>query len=342
MSRSISSALLLATALGAVGHAAPGSPVESMIEAGSSKLEAGDADGALERFDKAARLDAKDPRPRYLSAVAWEKKGDNARAEKLFHEALTLDPKLADVRAELGALLLDEKKFDEATKELKASVAIDATQGDAWSNLGQAQLAGHHCADAAVSFGRAAAIVKDSPDPLLQQTLALRECKKPEDAVRAARQAVKLSVHDPKAQVNLALALEDLGHIDEARGALVTATQMKPDYVTGWWTLGLLELHAGKAGAAKTALERAQKLDPTPARIADVGRAWRDLGDLPKAESFFNQAIAKDAKFGPAHFYLAQVYAAEGRCADMTRELGTSGVTGERATQLRGSCKSKK
>lgn len=338
MLRTLSALFLWVT----IARAAPGSPVESMIEAGSQKLEAGDADGALERFDKAARLDAKDPRPRYLSAVAWEKKGDPARAEKLFHDALALNPKLADVRAELGALLLDERKYDEAAKELKAALAVDAKMGDAWSNYGTALLRAHHCGEAADAFYRAASLTPTSPDPLMQETLALRECKRLDDAVRAARQAVKVAGQNPAALVNLALALEEAGKVDEARGALVSATQLKPSYVTGWWTLGLLELHAKKPGAARSALERARQLDATPARIADLGRAYRDLGDLDQADKLFHEALVKDPKFGPAHFYLAQLYAAEGKCADMTRELAASAVAPDRASGVRSTCKAKK
>jgi type IV pilus assembly protein PilF len=91
------------TLMAGEARSAPMSPTETLIAAGSQKIEDGDFDGALEKLDRAARLDSKDPRPRYLAAVAYEKKGDAKTAERLFREALKLDPKLAEVRGELGA-----------------------------------------------------------------------------------------------------------------------------------------------------------------------------------------------------------------------------------------------
>ncbi|MEO6951964.1 MAG: tetratricopeptide repeat protein [Polyangia bacterium] len=320
----------------------PGSPTESLIDSGSQLIEAEDYTAALDKLDRAARLDPKDPRPHYLAAVAWEKKGDLTKAEKGFREALALDPKLADVRGELGALLQDLGRSDEAVTELKKAVQLSPELGDAWFNLGQAELKRHRCADAEVAFGRAAALKAGDPDPLIQRTVALRECKKPDEAVKTARQAVKGSPSSAPAQVNLGLALESQGKVAEGRAALQAATRLKPDYATAWWSLGLLELHAKKPTEAKAAFERARSLAPTAPHIADLGRAWRDLGDFGKAEAYFKEALAKDAHFSAGHFYLAQLYAAGGRCSDMNAELERSQVPAEKAKSVRSSCKSKK
>ena len=325
-----------------VARAAPGSPTEALIESGSQLIEAEDYGAALEKLGRAARLDPKDPRPHYLAAVAWEKRGDLPKAEKGFREALALDPKLADVRAELGALLQDLGRSEEAVTELKKAVQLQPDLGDAWFNLGQAELKRQRCADAETAFGRAAALKAGDPDPLIQRTVALRACKKPDEAVKTARQAVKGSPSSAPAQVNLGLALEAQGKVDEGRAALQAATRLKADYATAWWSLGLLELHAKKPTEARSAFERARTLSPTAAHIADLGRAWRDLGDFARAEATFKEALAKDAHFSAAHFYLAQLYAASGRCGDMGTELDQSQVPADRAKSVRGSCKSKK
>jgi Tfp pilus assembly protein PilF len=318
------------------------SPIESLIEAGSQKLEAGDVAGALERFERAARLDAKDPRPRYLSAVALERKGDAAGAERLFREALKLDPKLAEVRAELGALLHDQKRYDEAIVELKQALAQKSDLGDGWFNLGQAQLARKQCADAAASFAHAAKLKPDDADPLVQRSIALRQCGKLDDALKYAREAVKAAPQSPLAQLNLGIVLEKTKHVDEARNAFTAATKLKSDYGTAFWSLGLLELEAHRPKEAKAALERAVAIEPTASRLADLGRAQRDLGDLPGAEKRLREAIAKDTRYRPAHFFLAQVLSAQAKCAEMDKELAALPPAEQKnpdAQKIRAGCK---
>jgi Tfp pilus assembly protein PilF len=323
-------------------RAAPMSPTETLIAAGSQKIEDGDFDGALEKLDRAARLDSQDPRPRFLAAVAYEKKGDAKAAERLFREALKLDPKLAEVRGELGALLHDQKRYDEAIHELEQAVKDKADLGDVWFNLGQAYLGKHNCESAAKAFERAAPLQPGQAEPYVQEAIAWRACKKLDPALKAARQAVKVAPQSALAQLNLGITLEKSGKLDDARTAYTAATKLKADYGTAFWSLGLLELHTNHAAQAKAALERAHALEATPARTADLGRAYRDLGDLAKAEALFREALAKDARYAPAHFFLAQVLSATGRCPDMERELGAlPGQEGhnEDAKKLRADCK---
>src|SRR6184192_3475179 len=92
-------------------------PDDALIDDGSKKLQGGDADGAIAAFDKAKKQTPKDPRPHYLTAVALQKKGDAAGAENELRAALTLDPKLAEVRNELGALLNERRRFADRSEE---------------------------------------------------------------------------------------------------------------------------------------------------------------------------------------------------------------------------------
>src|SRR5258706_148398 len=97
-------------------------PVDQALQEGAQKFEAGDTDGALAAFEKAEKLAPKDARPRYMRGSALARKGDSAGAEKAFRDALVLDGTLVEVRAELGALLVDRRRYPEAEKELKAAV----------------------------------------------------------------------------------------------------------------------------------------------------------------------------------------------------------------------------
>ena len=75
-----------------------------------SKLEDGDADGALAAFDKAEKQAPKDPRPHYLRRWRCRRRATPPAPRRSFATALALDPKLVEVRDELGALLIDRRR----------------------------------------------------------------------------------------------------------------------------------------------------------------------------------------------------------------------------------------
>jgi superkiller protein 3 len=317
-------------------------PDDALIDDGSKKLQAGDADGALAAFGKAKRHAPNDPRPHYLSAVALQKKGDAAAAEHELRLSLTLDPKLAEVRNELGALLNERRRYAEALLELKRAVADKPSMSEAWFNLGQAALMQKDCATSLVAYAHATQLQPGDADGFINASVAARRCGKSAEATQAARQAVKLAAGSAPAHLNLGLALDAAGKTDDAVAEYTVATKLKPDYATAYWSLGLAEHKRGKLDAAVAALERASLLSPTAARLSDLGVSWRDKGDLKKAEDAFSTALQKDPRYTPARFHLAQILAKEHKCDELKRQLGLlpeEETRSAEAQKLRAACK---
>jgi tetratricopeptide (TPR) repeat protein len=323
---------------GAVGAA---SPVDALVDEGSKKLQAGDAAGAVAVFDRAVKAAPRDPRPLYLRAAAYKALGDLAAAEKGWRAALALDPRLAEVHNELGLLYSERGRRPEAIAELKAAVAAKPDLAEGWHNLGQEQLAAHSCADAVAALARGAQLAGDA-DGYIDLSAAQRACKQLEPATASARQAVKLDGKSAAAHLSLGLSLDDLGRPDEAVAELKTAIKLQEKNALAWWSLGLLELKRGHGKPALEALDRAYQLSPTPARATDLGRAARDTGDLARAKTLFEEALKKNPRYSPARFFLAQVLAKEGRCAEVTRTLAAlppKEAQSPAAQKLRTDCK---
>jgi tetratricopeptide (TPR) repeat protein len=327
--------------LGGVARAIP-LPDDALVDQGSKRLQAGDADGALNAFAQAHKRAPRDPRPHYLSAVALQKKGDAPGAERELKAALTLDPKLAEVRNELGAMYNEQRRFGDAETELRRAVADKPDLGEAWFNLGQAALMRKDCPTALDAYARATRLAPQDPDGFINESVAARRCGKLPVATQAARQAVKQAARSAPAHLNLGITLEAAGKLDDAASEYVVATRLKPDYATAWWSLGLIERKRKRTDAAIAALERAQAISPTPARIADLGVAWRDKGNLAKATALFRRALAKDPRYTPARWHLAQTLAAAHQCAELRKELGllpAADAHSEAAQKLRSACK---
>jgi Tfp pilus assembly protein PilF len=334
-------ALVVAALLvAAVAHAA--APDDALVDEGSQKLQGGDVAGALELFERAQKQSPRDPRPHYLAGVALQKKNDGVGAERELRAALMLDPKLPEVRNELGALLNERRRFADAVVELKHAVADKPDLGEAWFNLGQAALMMKDCPTSLDAYSRAVRLSPSDGDGFISQSVAARRCKKLDVATQAARQAVKLAFSNPATHLNLGLTLEAAGKLDDAANEYTLATRIKPDYATAWWSLGLCELQRKKPDAAIVALEKARTLSPTPARIADLGVAYRDKGDLKRAQALFGESLAKDPRYVPARWHLAQVLAAQHQCGELRKELAKlppADAQGEAARKLTSECK---
>lgn len=317
-------------------------PDDALVDDGSKKLQAGDADAAITAFTAAKQKAPRDPRPHYLTAVALQKKNDLAGAEKELRAALALDPKLAEVRNELGAMMMERRRYKEAQEEFVHAVADKPDLGEAWLNLGQAAAMQKDCKTSLEAYAHAVKLAPNDADGYINQSVAARKCNKLPEATAAARQAVKLAARSPQAHLNLGIALEASGKLADAAAEYDVATRIKPDYATAWWSLGLVNGKLKKQDAAIAALDRARALSPTPARIADLGVAWRDKGDLAKAASLFREALAKDPRYTPARWHLAQTLAAEHKCGELKTELAAlpaAEAKSEAAQKLRAGCK---
>ena len=113
---------------------------------------------------------------------------------------------------------------------------------------------------------------------LAQQADALFEEKRYDEAIAFYRRIIELKPDDADAYTDLGLALHYTGQSAEALKVLAQGTQKAPEFQRIWLTLGYVSANAGETAQARTALEKAQSLDPT----TSVGQeAARLLGLLP-------------------------------------------------------------
>ena len=70
--------------------------------------------------------------------VALAEAGRDDEAETEFREAARLSPRLADASANLGALYLRQRRFDDAVEPLRRAVSLDPTRTAFAKNLERA------------------------------------------------------------------------------------------------------------------------------------------------------------------------------------------------------------
>jgi Flp pilus assembly protein TadD len=189
---------------------------------------------AIEQYQAAAKLDAKNVEIRNSLGFALLRAGRTGDAEAAFREALSLQPAGAAAdQAHKGLLqaLLAEKKNDEAATEL--GVYLAAHPGDAAMQLERASLlvdAGKDD-DALAELDKAAAAGPESLRAVKLRALIYFRTKQYDNAVPVLVEAIALAPQDPDLAAELGHAYLEKKDYPNAVNALVVAIKVNPQSI---------------------------------------------------------------------------------------------------------------
>jgi tetratricopeptide (TPR) repeat protein len=230
------------------------------------------------------RLPARGDRPSlgklFDQAVQRHRAGDLERAEPLYREVLTCNPRHADSLNLIGEIAYQRGDFDTAAHSIGAAIAIDG------------QAAAYHC-----NLG----VVRAAQGRL-------------EDATAAYQRALSLAPDYAEVLNNLGAVFQAQGKLDEAAKHYEEALVLKPDYVEAHYNLGLADAAAGRTGSAQAHLERALALKPDHAEAHNnLGAVLRRQDRKEEAEAAFGRALALKPSSIEALTNLADLHLAQGK-----------------------------
>jgi protein O-GlcNAc transferase len=212
---------------------------------------------ALAAYERAMKLRPGDVEAAYNRAVALQQQGRAPEAESAYRDILRQSPNRL-VYVNLGALLQEQGRLDEALAAFDAALALDRDYAEAQFNRGV----------------------------VLQQQGRL------DAAIAAYQQAVRLRPDYIEAATNAGIALQELGRLDEAAGAFEHAAKLRPDVAEPHNNRGIALLARGQPAEAVAAFQRALALKPDYAEaFYNLGNAWRELGKPEGAIAAYGQAL---------------------------------------------------
>ena len=192
-------------------------------------------------------------------------RGDTDTAERLWREALEIDPANATAHANLGYLLSATGRHREGIARSEAAIALEPDRSPPWAHRGMSQVA---LGDVDGGLESLATAVRLDPgnrfawDALGRTVQALG---RPSDAEQAWESAVRAAPDDVELRIALATALAAQDRTREAVRLLHEVTAASPGSVRAWVQLGVVSLVRQDHGTAGEALLTALDLDPDDA-----------------------------------------------------------------------------
>lgn len=217
-----------------------GARAEQYNKRGELDLERGDADKALEAFDRAIEL-----REGYAAAHrnrgrALNLKQDVQGAEKALRRAMELDPREALAMMELGrGLIFDKSRRDEGLDLCQRALKLDPSLALAWGCTCAAQGMRGETNQAILSCQKAIELDPDRTPAIVYGVYgrSLEAAGRLEDAGRAYEDALRQGEETPELLYRLAGVQARTGKQEEAVKKLHRAIELKPTYVQAHRTL---------------------------------------------------------------------------------------------------------
>jgi len=253
--------------------------------------------GLLAEAQKGYRLVLK-KRPRHFDAlhmlgVSEKQLGNREAAMRWIKQALLVDPQSAAAHSNLGSLLMDLKRFDEAVASCDKAIQLDPGFVDAHYNRGSALFELGQFADAIASFRKAVGLNPRHVNAYNNCGNALHKTREFVEAIACYDQAIALDPGYVSAYSNRGAALIELRRTGEAILDLDRALALAPGNVDAWANRGESFLRSRRLEDALASYNRALELDPRSSE-AWLGRANVLMlsRQLAEAKSACREALA--------------------------------------------------
>lgn len=277
------------------GETAPATPAtNAKVQAGIDAIEAGDYAAAKAALTEATAANPEDAQAPYYLGVALEGLGETEAARAAYEKAISVDGKLVEARINLSGILID---------------AGDGARGLTVVEEGL-QLA------------------PDDPALLMNHALALELVGDRGRAVAAYAKAVEKNPGDVTLRYAYAENLAQAGKTAETKAELakVLGSTKDPQLTVA---AAQLSSKVGDHATCVRVLDGLIEGQATPDLYVRRGRCKAEGGEVKGAEADYRAALAQDANFAGAHYYLGVLLQKQGKTAAAKQSLNKAVETGK-------------
>ncbi len=222
-------------------------------------------------------------------------------SETLFRHAIAVTDRNDRMHNNLGNVLRNEGRMDEAFRQFTRAAEITPTYPEAHTNLGTLYRRQGNLDKALEHCRRAVELRPDYPDALSNLGNVYFDLAQYDEAVKHYEKAIRLSPEDAGAQSNLGNALLRLNQIDNAITQYRAAIRLDPANAEAMGNLGSALFSQNKLDEAAQFYRQALDLDPDYADAhSNLGSVLYNQGKLDEAAQHYLEAVRLNPKHADA------------------------------------------
>jgi protein O-GlcNAc transferase len=248
---------------------------------------------ALELTEALLSLPPQQPSLLNLAAVCARALGMPGKAEHYWRTAIELAPGYANAHANLGLVLQDTGRLEEAEAAFQMAIKLDPAHQEAMTSLGNLYRTTQRFGEAEAAYRKALAMAPENVNALYNLGLLLVEMDRPDEAETAFRTALKIQPNQADVYNDLGNVLMDRLRHDEAEQAYRKAIAIRPAYADAYCNLGMLLLERGRRDDAMAAFQRSLMIEPQHAdALMSTANLLSASGHFDKAEQAYRKVLA--------------------------------------------------
>jgi len=222
-------------------------------------------------------------------------------AHALISKALETDPNSAEAHSDLGMVLQELERHEEALTSCNRALAIRPDFAEALYNRGVALVKLARVEEALASYDRALAVKPDYAEALCARGNAMMQLKRVAEALASYDRALAIRPDYAWALNNRGNVLLELRRHEEALASYDRALAIRPDFAEVLYNRGVALLELRRVEEAMTSYDRALAIKPDyPEALNNRGLALLELNRFEEAVTNYDRALAIRPDFAEA------------------------------------------
>ncbi|HUB68756.1 MAG TPA: tetratricopeptide repeat protein [Candidatus Methylacidiphilales bacterium] len=252
-----------------------------------------------------------------LAVLSWRQSWIYQNLGTLWQDTLAKNSDCWMAHTNLGKILFQQGKVDEAIDRYQKALAIDPNLDLAHNDLGAALLQKGQLDAAAEQYREALKSNPDFAEARYNLGHVLAQQGRTDEAIAQFQEALRINPYYPETRVDLGNILLQKGQTDAAMEQYQKALESDSDNVEARTNLGVALVRKGDVDDAVMQYQKAAQIDPSfvPAHY-NLGLALSQEGKLEQAITQFQETVEINPDHAEAHNNLAIALAQEGKLDD--------------------------